>query len=226
MTRRLAVFDFDSTLFDMLSFIPALCQAVEEMFGIDAQAFESALKRFYVKNAAGSLVGYDIDAHLLSHGIDLSESDTEVVLANKILAVHKRLTGRSNLLFSDVAPMIRRLAARGDTDIVILTVNLLRGYQFKLLLCGTILAGITALVVQENKGMLVSRLWAGGIVWDGVRYTEALVVDDHPEQISAVTNAPNVERVQIVRPGQRYPANQHGVRTAATLDELSWPTAA
>lgn len=217
---RLVVFDFDSTLLDMVSYVAALCLAAEEEFGIDTHVFRGELQRFYVSDPAGSPIGHDIVAHFRSHMVNLDDSNTQSRLVSRILSVHKRLTGHENLLFADVAPAIARLKASGDTDIAIMTVNLERSYAFKLLLCGDILNGVFALVVTVNKGVMMSQMWADTIVFNGAHYDTALVVDDHPEQIGAVINKPNIHRLQLVRPGQKYPANGHNVAIIPSLDKL------
>lgn len=222
MQRRqlIALFDFDSTLFDLKGFITALPRAVEEEFGaeygIEASAFAAGIPKFYV-----GTIGYDVDAHLLHHGVKLESGTAKSRLISRILEVHRRLTGQPSLLFPDVPAALTRIKSSPGTDLAIMTVNLKRGYEFKLALCGGHLDDIPAWVVDTNKGLLLARLWAKRLVYAGVEYDKAMVVDDHPSQIEAVPNSPRITRLQIVREGQKYPANTRGIRIIGSVLEAA-----
>ncbi|HEX3082594.1 MAG TPA: hypothetical protein VHQ86_05055 [Candidatus Saccharimonadia bacterium] len=217
---RLTVSDFDSTLFDVVGFTRALPEAVEAVFGISSETYGAGIKDFYIKNA-DELVGYDLVHHLASHNIDLYAEDNKQKLLRQILAIHKTRTGEPDLLYPDARKLLDRWDNDRDGDLAVATVNLKEGYEFKRGLCGGRLDDVRSMVVDTNKGRVLSQNWAGGVVFAGEHYESARVVDDGPTQVEALPVRNDVERIQIVRPGQRYPrTTDDSIRVIASLDEL------
>jgi len=218
---RIAVLDFDSTLFDVNSFVTALSQAVEAEFGIDAQAFAAQINQHYVRDETGEGIGYDVQAHLRQHGHDPADQTVQDRLVHRILAIHHLRTGEPDLMFPDARRFVQRLIADPHTKTAILTVNLEFGFWFKQRLCSPQLDAISARVIATNKGLMLAGEWATAITYDHHPYDTALVVDDSPAQIEAVPSRPSIRRVQIVRPGHRYPqTTDPSIEIVRTLDDV------
>ncbi len=218
MISRLVLSDVDSTVLDIPAFIEALPIAAIEAFpeiSITPEEFRSQLKPHY--NAAG----WDIMGHFADLGIDLTDRAKWRKLVEATTAVHKRLTSRNSFLYPEVATAFKRLRATPGTTVALMSRNPDENFQFKLDLCEDELSDIPYRVVQRNKGTVINKDWAESIVFLGVVYDEATVVDDDPSQIEAVNPRPNIRRVQVVRPGQRYPGSTNpAIRKITSFDEL------
>ncbi len=218
--EHLAVFDFDHTLFNVQEFVEALSLAAQSLYGITPTTFKGELDSFYQTSEIGERIGYDIIAHFGHHSVDLKQPDTRQSLVNEILALHLGLTGQATFLYPEVAQAIARLRLQADTDVVIVTVNTDTGMNFKLLLCGDVLDGIPVRVVSGNKGHVLSAEWHSGIVFNGIMYRSVTAVDDSADQIEAFPDHPDVERHQLVRPGQKNPANISGIRIIQSVSQI------
>jgi hypothetical protein len=211
------IIDFDSTVFDLIGFTKALPQAVQTEFGVDASTFESGIKSFYVEN-----ICYDIYAHLNAVGVDLSRAGQDKQLITRILDIHKQLTGQPDLLFSDARALVRRHTKNPDIQPEIMTVNLQSCFDFKRRLCGQEFADLPARVVTVNKGSLLTSEWASYITYGGETFDSARIIDDSPNQIEAAPNRPDVERIQIVRPNQKYRRTKEpNIRVVSSLDDIA-----
>ena len=214
------VFDFDHTLFNVRSFVEALSLAAQSLYGIKQATFNRELDGFYQLSASGERIGYDINAQLKHHGIDLGQIEQRQKLVSEILAIHLRLTGQTTLLYPEVPEVIAALRLQADTEVVIVTVNIDTGMDFKLLLCGDVLDGIPVRVVSSNKGHILSAEWHNGIVFNGVTYRSVTVVDDSTDQIEGFTDHPGISRNQVVRPGQKNSANKSGIRIIESVSQI------
>jgi hypothetical protein len=216
--QQLDLFDFDSTLFDLIGFARALPLAIEAEFGISAAAFAIEIPNFYVGK-----IGYDIYAHLAHYKQDLHDEAIAARITNRTLAMHKQLTGEDDLLFADARDALRLLKTEPNRHLAIMSVNLVSCFLFKRRQCGTILNDIAYQVVKTNKGEILARKWASGdIVYNGVTYASARFIDDGNTQVEQAPKRSDVERIQIVRDGQRYPrTNDPDIRVIGSLVELA-----
>lgn len=213
---RIVLSDGDSTLINTPKLITELPHAAEKVFGTDkiqSQAFEDQIrsKAFYAPSGAG----YDLARHLQAYGIKPT-ADNRAELIGTLLK-----TG--SYVYPDVADFVSRMQTDPTVDYFgILTVGVLWTQELKLELCADILAGVPyEITEQKNKGVLLSTYWSNGIVYKGMAFDSAAIVDDSEVQLLALPKRPEIELWQISRPKQRYPRSVDSrINVRDTLDTI------
>jgi beta-phosphoglucomutase-like phosphatase (HAD superfamily) len=213
--ERIAILDFDHTLFRSEDYWKATLVVVNRAFGIEAEQLD-AERQDRRPGAAGRLAsgeGYDLLAHLEAHGVEPS-------LARATLL--KELRGKE-WLYPGTTELLAELKRLGF-EVTILTVGSSPFQELKRDCCQNLSPELPFTTVGYNKGTYLATHWPAPnhLSLGGRVYTEALVVDDAADTFEALGERPDLIAIQLVnRPKYPHASPLPWVQTVHELIEIA-----
>ena len=194
--RHLVISDYDRTLFDSGRYERAIRQILHDEFHLDPVAFG---KEIHARTDAG---GYDLFAHLADHNI--SASTAHSIITDTL--------GAESFLYPDAVHFLRQMSALPEIDLAVVTVGSPAYQQLKLEYLQQAAPHIPARVVGINKGTWLETSWlrrelhplGRHIEFEGTPYSKVAVVDDKTDTFAAMTPAPHILMVHLLRPDAKY----------------------